>query len=72
MLAPCHSVYHWEGDLQENGEVPVIIKTTPDRYNELEAFLREHHPYDLPEVLAIDPEQGLPEYLAWVVRETQI
>jgi periplasmic divalent cation tolerance protein len=71
VLAPCHSVYHWEGTLQENGEVPLIIKTTPDRYNQLEDFLRGHHPYDVPEILALDPEQGLPDYFAWVVRETQ-
>ncbi len=71
VLAPCHSVYHWEGALQENGEVPLIIKTTPDRYAALETFLRQHHPYETPEVLALDPVQGLPEYLAWVARETQ-
>ena len=71
VLAHCHSVYFWEGALQENGEVPLIIKSTPERYNELESFLREHHPYEVPEILAVDPEQGLSEYLAWVVRETQ-
>ncbi|MBK6742426.1 MAG: divalent-cation tolerance protein CutA [Hydrogenophilales bacterium] len=71
VLAPCHSVYHWQGALQENGEIPLIIKTTPERYNQLEAFLSEHHPYETPEILALDPVQGLPDYLAWVTRETQ-
>jgi periplasmic divalent cation tolerance protein len=71
VLAPCDSIYRWQGAIQENGEVPMIIKTTPERYHQLEAFLRERHPYDLPEILALDPEQGLPDYLAWVVRETQ-
>lgn len=71
VLAPCHSVYHWEGALQENGEVPVIIKTMQDRYAALEAYLRAHHPYETPEILAIDNVQGLPDYLAWVSRETQ-
>lgn len=71
VLAPCHSVYQWEGALQENGEVPLIIKSTPDLYNQLEAFVRAHHPYELPEILCIDPVQGFPDYLAWVVRETQ-
>jgi periplasmic divalent cation tolerance protein len=72
VLAPCHSIYHWEGALQENGEVPLIIKTMQGRYTELEAYLRKHHPYETPEILAINNVQGLPEYLAWVSRETQI
>jgi periplasmic divalent cation tolerance protein len=71
VLAPCHSVYHWQGVVEENGEVPLIIKTTPERYNQLEEFIRSHHPYELPEILSLDPNQGLPEYLAWVTRETQ-
>lgn len=72
VLAPCHSIYHWEGALQENGEVPVIIKTMQDRYAALEAYLRARHPYETPEILAIDNVQGLPDYLAWVSRETQL
>lgn len=69
--ASCHSVYRWQGAIEESGEVSLIIKTAEDRYTQLEAFLREHHPYELPEILALDPAQGLPDYLAWIVRETR-
>lgn len=71
VLASCHSVYRWEGALQENGEVPLIIKTTPARYADVEAFLRKRHPYELPEILAIDSTQGLSQYLAWIGQATE-
>nr|WP_308419537.1 divalent cation tolerance protein CutA [Chitinimonas koreensis] len=47
----------------------MLIKTTAAAYPALEAALRELHPYELPEILAL-PAGGLPEYLAWVAAET--
>lgn len=66
VLAPGTSFFRWEGRLEEAPEVPVILKTTAERYPELERALRELHPYDLPEILAFDADGGLPEYLEWV------
>jgi periplasmic divalent cation tolerance protein len=70
VLAPCQSFYSWHGALNEDGEIPVIIKTRADNYGRVECFVREHHPYELPELVAIDITHGLPEYLAWVAAET--
>jgi periplasmic divalent cation tolerance protein len=70
VLSPCQSFYRWQGVLNEDGEVPVIIKTTAENYGRLEQFVRERHPYDLPELVAINITHGLPEYLAWVAAET--
>jgi periplasmic divalent cation tolerance protein len=66
VLAPCTSVYRWQGDVQEDGEVPLIIKTTAERYPAVEAHIRAHHPYELPEIVALDAAAGLPDYLRWV------
>jgi periplasmic divalent cation tolerance protein len=71
VLAPCLSIYRWRGELQEDGEVPLIIKTHGENYERIENFIRAQHPYELPEVVAIDVARGLPDYLAWVVASAQ-
>jgi periplasmic divalent cation tolerance protein len=70
LLAPCHSVYHWQGAVETADEVPVFIKTTSARYPELEQAILESHPYELPEIIAVPVTQGLGAYLDWVVEQT--
>jgi periplasmic divalent cation tolerance protein len=71
ILAPCRSVYRWNGAVQHDEEHPMLIKTTPERYPALEEALRAGHPYELPEIIAVPIERGLPAYLAWVAAETK-
>ena len=71
ILAPCRSVYRWKGEVQSEEEHPVLIKTTAERYPALEAAIRAAHPYELPEIIAVPIERGLPAYLAWLEAETQ-
>jgi len=71
ILAPCRSVYRWKGEVQQDEEHPLLIKTTDERYAELEAAIRAGHPYELPEIIAVPIERGLPAYLAWVDAETK-
>jgi periplasmic divalent cation tolerance protein len=71
ILAPCRSVYRWRGAVQHDEEHPMLIKTTAERYPALEQALRSGHPYELPEIIAVPIERGLPEYLAWVAGETK-
>ena len=71
ILAPCRSVYRWKGAVQHDEEHPVLIKTTAARYFELERAIRAVHPYELPEIVAVPIERGLPEYLSWVAAETR-
>jgi periplasmic divalent cation tolerance protein len=71
ILAECTSVYHWEGQLNHTKEVPLLIKTTRAAYPRLEDALRELHPYELPELIAVPVTTGLPAYLDWVRQETQ-
>ena len=70
LLAPCRSVYRWQGKMESAQEVPLLIKSTTERYPALEAAIRAHHPYELPEIIAVPIAHGLPEYLSWVAAET--
>jgi periplasmic divalent cation tolerance protein len=70
ILAPCRSVYRWDGKIESASEIPLLIKTTRDRYAALEAAIRSEHPYELPEIVAVCVEQGLAGYLGWVEAET--
>jgi len=72
ILAPCRSVYRWKGAVQHDEEHPLLVKTTTERYAELERAIRDAHPYELPEIIAVPIERGLPEYLGWVSAETTI
>ena len=71
ILAPCRSVYRWKDGLQHDEEHPVLAKTTAERYPALEAPVRANHPYELPEIIALPVERGLPAYLDWVATETR-
>ena len=70
VLAPCTSVYRWQDQLEKSQEVPVLIKTTRAAYPALEALIRANHPYELPEIIAVSLQAGLPGYLHWVIEET--
>ncbi|HLU76878.1 MAG TPA: divalent-cation tolerance protein CutA [Burkholderiales bacterium] len=71
IMAPCRSVYRWQGAVEQSEEIPVFIKTTADRYELVEHIVRELHPYELPEIIALPVTGGLPAYLAWVAAETR-
>lgn len=70
VLAECTSVYRWQGKLETASEVPVVIKTRAAIYDEVEAAIKSLHPYELPEIVAVSVERGLPDYLQWVNAET--
>lgn len=69
-LPACHATYHWEGQIERSMEIPLIIVTNHARYAALEQHLKAAHPYDLPEILAVDCSAGLPDYLSWVTNVT--
>src|SRR5687768_8454038 len=60
------STYFWDGRLQEDAEILLIIKTTAARQAELEARLKALHPYDLPELVVLPVTGGNEPYLQWV------
>ena len=71
ILAPCRSVYRWQGAVRHDEEHPMLIKTSAERYGALEQALRAGHPYELPEIIAVPVERGLAAYLDWVAAETK-
>jgi periplasmic divalent cation tolerance protein len=70
ILAECTSVYRWQGRLETAAEVPLLIKTRAAIYADVEAAIRSLHPYEIPEIVAVPIERGLPAYLEWVNAET--
>ncbi|MFA7292439.1 MAG: divalent-cation tolerance protein CutA [Rhodocyclaceae bacterium] len=71
LLAPCRSVYRWQGVVESADEIPLLIKTTNERYAAVESEIRARHPYELPEIVAVPIDKGLPAYLQWLVDETR-
>jgi periplasmic divalent cation tolerance protein len=70
ILPAVHSVYRWQGAIKEATEVSLLIKTSTARYAELERAIKAAHPYELPEIIAIPIQHGLPAYLDWLQQET--
>jgi periplasmic divalent cation tolerance protein len=66
LLPPVHSIYHWKEKVETAGEVMVFFKTTEDRLAAFQEKLRSLHPYEVPEVICIKIDAGLPDYLRWV------
>ena len=60
------SVYRWKGKIEKENEHLLLIKTIEDKWNALEIFIKEQHPYELPEIVAIDAESVSPEYDRWL------
>ena len=70
ILPGVSSIYRWQGKVEESSEALMMIKTTQDAYPRIESTLRGCHPYELPEILAVRADAGLPGYLQWVVEAT--
>lgn len=70
ITAAVTSVYRWQGKLNSDQEALLTIKSTETAYPRLEKRLREQHPYELPEILAIPVKTGLEDYLRWVEENT--
>jgi periplasmic divalent cation tolerance protein len=69
ILSPCQSIYIWEGNVERANEIPMLIKTTQLQYDALQAAIIKAHPYELPEIISINVDGGLPQYLQWVTTQ---
>ncbi len=70
VTGPIRSVYRWDGAIQVEQEWQCQVKTTAEHLHALVRYLREHHPYDVPEIVATRIVGGSEEYLSWVREET--
>jgi periplasmic divalent cation tolerance protein len=66
ILPPMISIYRWQGAVERAGEILLLIKTTRTAYPRLEAMIKENHPYQTPEVIALPVKAGSDEYLSWL------
>jgi periplasmic divalent cation tolerance protein len=64
------STYWWEGQVVNEQEIVLFMKTTADRFPLLQDTIRKVHSYKVPEIIAIPVSTGLPQYLEWVRSET--
>jgi periplasmic divalent cation tolerance protein len=71
LLPGVRSVYRWQGAIEQADEVLLLAKTTTERLPALVECLAALHPYELPEVLAVEAGAGLPAYLDWVATTTR-
>lgn len=70
ILPGATSVYRWQGEVHEDAEALLVLKTSTARVDGLQERVQELHDYDLPEFLVLDVADGLPGYLDWVISET--
>ncbi len=71
LLPAVASTYRWEGKICRETESMMLIKTTRDRFQALRERLLSLHPYDVPEIVAVDIATGSAAYLDWIGRETR-
>lgn len=72
LLPGAESIYRWQGRIETTAEVLVLIKSRADLYDRLATRLAELHPYEVPEILALRPEQVSPAYQQWLRSETEM
>lgn len=70
-VMPITSVYRWDGEVTKDAEWRLVVKTTQDRLDELMAFVKQRHSYDVPQLVATELAAGSQDYLDWITAETR-
>ena len=68
-ISGVRSTYRWDGEVHDDAEVLLLIKTTHERFDALKSRLPGLHPYDMPELIAFEAVDGLAAYLGWVAAQ---
>jgi len=66
------SIYAWEGKICKESEYLAVIKSMDDRYQDLETFIQQQHPYELPEIIMTQINNGSKKYLDWLTTNTRL
>ncbi|MFI3136049.1 MAG: divalent-cation tolerance protein CutA [Methylococcaceae bacterium] len=66
------SLYPWQGKIESAQEYLMLIKSVQQNYARIEQLIQQHHPYELPEIIAISISDGLPAYLRWIDASTMM
>ena len=60
------SLYTWENKIEKTQEHLLLIKSTRAQFSTIQEMIVQHHPYELPEIIAVPITDGLPDYLHWI------
>jgi periplasmic divalent cation tolerance protein len=71
LLPSTTSIYRWQGKIERESEILIILKTRAERLSELEERYHELHPYEVPEFVVLTPETVSKPYLQWLLDETE-
>ncbi len=66
ILPQIRSIYVWQGEVCDDPEILLIMKTRKELFDRLQSAVKELHPYEVPEVISFAIDQGLPDYLRWI------
>lgn len=69
-MRPIESLYHWEGKIERAKEIHLLIKTKETLYAQVEKLIKENHSYEVPQIVKLPINGGLPDYLNWISEET--
>ncbi len=70
IMSPIHSIYRWQGELCDDEEALMVLKTKRELFPQIEARVKELHSYDVPEIIAMPIIEGSEDYLSWLKNET--
>jgi periplasmic divalent cation tolerance protein len=68
---PISSAYHWNGKIEKSSEILMLCKTRTDLYDGVAAIIAANHSYDVPEIIRLPIDSGLPAYFDWISKETK-
>ena len=71
IIPKIRSIYRWQGNIERDSEVLLLIKTRKTRFQALQETISELHPYELPEIIAVSVETGSADYLHWIDRSLE-
>jgi len=66
ILPKIRSIYEWDGEIHDEQEFMLIIKSPREKLDLVKGFIDKHHSYEVPEFISVDVIDGLPDYLQWV------
>jgi len=71
IISGLNSIYYWQGKIEDDSEALLIVKTQGSLFEEVEKFVKENHPYTVPEIIALPVVKGSEDYLKWIKETTR-
>ncbi|MCL2804645.1 MAG: divalent-cation tolerance protein CutA [Treponema sp.] len=65
-MFPVESIYSWQDKICQDNEIVLFIKSKTALFNEIKAFIKENHSYEVPQIIQVPVTDGLAEYLKWI------